>query len=175
VIGFLGTARVIPFGSFWTILIGFFVLQNAGFAAHSAQIEDKLSNFTAGDAVTPNSPIIPSNLTLREFANEYVIGKKAWRKFLVTNERGILIGVLNLDDLKTISTSMWTQTLVKDLMKSGDKLNTVVDSLSLLEVVKILEQKQDQSLIVVKEDGFVLGLIEKTSIIELLQKKPVTT
>jgi Zn-dependent protease len=174
VVGFLGTARIIPFGSFWTILIGFFVLQNAGFAAQSAKIEDKLNNLTAADAVTPNSPVIPSNLSLREFANEYVIGKKQWRKFLVTNEQGTLMGVLDTDDLKTIPTSTWTETLVKDLIKSADKLNTVVDSLSLLQVVKILEQKQDQSLIVVKEDGFVLGLLEKASIIELLQKKALT-
>ena len=173
-IGFLGTFKVLPFGSIWTALIGFFVLQNAGFSAQSAQIEDKLNQFTAADAVTQDSPIIRDNLNLREFANEYVIGKKVWRKFLVTNEQGILIGILNLDDLKTIPTSMWTQTLVGDLMKQEENVNKVLDSVSLLEVVKILEQKQDKSLIVVKEDGFVLGLIEKTSIIELLQQKTVT-
>lgn len=173
-VGALGTLKVLPFGSFWTVLIGWFLLQNAGFSAQSAQIEDKLNHFTAADAVTPNSPVIKDNLTLRTFANEYIIGKKEWRKFLVTNENGNLIGVINVDDLRTISTSLWNQTFVKDLMKSEDNVYTVLDSLSLLEVAKILEEKQEQSLIVVKEDGFVLGLIEKTSLIEFLQKKPAT-
>ncbi len=170
IIGALGTFQVIPFGSFWTILIGWFLLQNAGFSAQSAQIEDKLNHLTAQEAVTQDSPIISQDLNLREFANQYVIGKKVWRKFLVTNTIGHLIGILDVDDLKTISTSLWVQTLVKDLMKTPTNLDTVLNSVSLLEVAKILEAKQDQSLIVVKEDGFVLGLIEKNSIFDLLNK-----
>lgn len=174
IVGALGTLNVIPYGSFWTILIGWFLLQNAGFSAQSARIEDKLNHYTAADAVLPNSPIIREDLNLREFANSYIIGKQEWRKFLVTNEQGNLIGVIDVDDLKTVSTSMWPQTLVRDLMKSKEHLNTVLDSLSLLEVVKILEQQKEPQLIVVKEDGFVLGLVEKSAIVELIQKNAIT-
>lgn len=168
-IGALGTLNVIGYGSFWTILIGWFLLQNAGYSAQSAKIEDKLNHYTAGDAVIPNSPIIKDDLTLREFANQHIIGKEEWRKFLVTNEQGYLIGVIDVNDLKTVSTSMWPQTFVKDLMKFDNHLNTVTDSLSLLEVAKIFEQQTEPQLIVVKDDGFVLGLIEKSSILEILE------
>lgn len=178
IVGALGTLNVIPYGSFWTILIGWFLLQNAGSSAQSARIEDKLNHYTAADAVLPNSPIIRENLNLREFANSYVIGQEKWRKFLITNDQGNLIGVLNVDDLKTVSTSIWPQTLVRDLMKSKEdvntNVNTILDSLSLLEVVKILEQQKEPQLIVVKEDGFVLGLVEKSTIVELIQKNAIT-
>lgn len=171
VVGALGTLDVIQFGSFWTILIGWFLLQNAGFSAQSAQIEYQLNKFTAADAVIPDSPIIKDDLTLREFANEYVIGKKQWRKFLVTNEEGNLIGTFDVDQLKTVNTSMWTQTYVRDLMKEEDNSNTIPDTLSPLEAIKILDEKKEPQLVVVKENGFVLGLIERTSILELLKSK----
>jgi Zn-dependent protease/predicted transcriptional regulator len=174
IVGALGTLNVLPVGNFWTLLIGWFLLQNAGFAAQGARLEETLGRFTAADAVMPNSPIIRDNLTLREFANEYVIGKREWSKFLVTNERGILMGVLDVNDLRTVSTSAWTETLVRDLMKSQASVKTIADSLSLLEVVKLLEQQKEQQLTVVKEDGFVVGLIEKTAIINFLQKKLAT-
>lgn len=171
VIGALGTLNVIGFGNFWTVFIGWFLLQNAGNAAQSARIEDKLNHYTAADAILPESPVIPDSLTLREFANEYVIGKQQWRKFLVTNENGILIGVLNVDELRSISTSLWNETLVSDLMKSKAEVTTVIDTLSLLEVVKLIEQQPEQELTVVKENGFVVGLIEKQGIMKFLQSK----
>jgi Zn-dependent protease len=170
-IGALGTLNVIPFGNFWTLLIGWFLLQNAGFSAQSARLEDKLNNYTAGDAVIAESPIIQENLSLREFTNEYVIGKKVWQKFLVTNELGQLVGVLNVEDLKSISTLMWSETLVKDLMKPHTDIKTISDSLSLLEVAKMFEKQPEKELTVVKENGFVVGLIEKNSIINFLQKQ----
>jgi Zn-dependent protease len=174
IVGALGTLNVIGFGNFWTLLIGWFVLQNAGTAAQSARIEDKLSNYTAADAIVAESPIIKSDLTLREFANNYVIGQQKWRKFLVTNEEGTLIGVLNVDDLRNVSTHEWNEIKVADLMKSKEGVKTVIDSLSLLEVAKILEQQQEPELTVVKENGVVLGLIEKQGIIRLLQNSLTT-
>jgi Zn-dependent protease/predicted transcriptional regulator len=174
IIGALGTLNVISFGNFWTLLIGWFILQNAGTAAQSARIEDKLSSYTAADAIVADSPIINSNLTLRDFVNNYVIGKQQWRKFLVTNEAGTLIGVLNVDDLRNVSTHEWNEVKVGDLMKSKEGVKTVIDTLSLLEVAKILEQQQEPELTVVQENGVVLGLIEKQAIIKLLQNSLTT-
>ncbi len=171
IIGALGTLGVIPFGSFWTVFIGWFVLQNAGNAAQSAQLEDKLNHYTAADAFTKESPVVKETLTLREFANNHVIGKQPWRKFLVVDENGILSGVMDIEDLRATSTHLWNESTVKDLMKSKDDVKTVNDSLPLLEVVKILELQNQPELTVIKDDGTVLGLIEKKSIMEFLQQQ----
>lgn len=174
IIGALGTLNVIGFGNFWTVLIGWFLLQNAGNAAQSARLEDKLNHYTAKDAIIADSPVIQGDLTLRQFVNDHIIGKQQWRKFLVTNTEGILVGVLNVDDLKTVSTHEWNEVKVIDLMKSAEGVKTVSDSLSLLEVAKMIEQQQLQELTVVKDNGFVMGLIEKQGIIKLLQNSLTT-
>ena len=171
-IGVLAVLGLSPVGSFWTLLIGWFLLQNAGVSAQSATVQETLSNYTAEDAVLPDSPVVDANLTLREFVNEYVIGKPQWSKFLVTDEEGHLQGAIAANDLKTVPTSDWTDIQVAELMQPAETITTVKSNQSLLEVVKMLEEKQDvKQLTVVRENGVVVGLLEKASIISLLQTK----
>ncbi|MGC1247206.1 MAG: site-2 protease family protein [Spirulinaceae cyanobacterium] len=173
-VGGLAILGISPVGSFWTLLIGFFLLQNAGFSAQSANLQDKLNNLTAADAVIPNSPVISADLNLREFANNYVIGNGKWRKFLVTNEAEQLIGTVVVDDMKLVSTSLWPETSIQEVMKSTAETITVNARQSLLEVVQLLEQKEVQQLPVISENGTVVGLLEKASIMSLLQKQGQT-
>lgn len=169
-IGGLSILGLIQFGNFWILLIGFFLLQNAGVSAQSAQVQETLNGYTAEDAVIPDSPVVPNHLTIREFVNEYVIGKNQWRKFLVVNEEGNLSGVLNVEALKKVSTSEWTEVKISDVMEPAKDIITIQSDQSLLEVVKMLEDDPLKQLTVIRENGSVVGLLEKNSIIKLLQK-----
>ncbi|MFM8306929.1 MAG: site-2 protease family protein [Microcystis aeruginosa] len=171
VIGALSILGITQFGSFWTLLIGIFLLQNAGFSAQSAKVQDFLSRYSAKDVISPNSPVVPINLTLREFANNYVIGKQQWSKFLVTDSEGKLLGVINVEDLKTIPTSQWTEVNIGRLLQTSESLKLVLSHTSLLDVVKILEGENLSQVTVVEENGTVLGLIEKASILTFLSQK----
>ena len=171
IIGGLAVLDISPVGSVWTLLIGWFLLRNAGFAAQSATVSEKLSNYTAEDAVIGDSPIVSANLTLREFVNEYVIGKDKWRKFLVTDEEGKLRGEIATEDLKQIPTSQWTEIKVEELIKESTNINTVKSDQSLMEVIQLIEQQNLSELAVVKEDGVLIGLLEKTAIVSLLQQE----
>ena len=173
-IGILGTLGITRYGSLWTAFIGWFLLQNAGTASKSASLEDKLNKYSASDAISVGSPVVFGELSLRKFVNEYVIGKHSWQKFLVTNEVGSLIGVLHVEDLPSIPTSQWNEVLVADLMKPATGIQTVSETLPLLEVIKLLEQQKQVELTVVKEDGVVLGLIEKQGIIKFLESNLTT-
>ncbi|TRU33337.1 MAG: CBS domain-containing protein [Microcystis aeruginosa Ma_MB_F_20061100_S20] len=171
VIGALSILGISQFGSFWTLLIGIFLLQNAGFSAQSAKVQDFLSRYSAKDVISPNSPVVPINLTLREFANNYVIGKQQWSKFLVTDSEGKLLGVINVEELKTIPTSQWTEANIGRLLQTSESLKLVLSNTSLLDVVKILEGENLSQVTVVEENGTVLGLIEKASILTFLAQE----
>ncbi|MBW4577556.1 MAG: site-2 protease family protein [Aphanothece sp. CMT-3BRIN-NPC111] len=171
IIGWVAIASGLFLGQFWNLLVGWFLLQNAGRAAQTARVQDKLAGLKAEDAVTPNSPIVPAELSLREFANEYIIGKGNWSRFLVTDEEGQLVGAIAVDDLKTISTSQWPETQVKELMQPCQLDTTVKSDQSLLEVVTLLEQQKLTQLPVIRENGVLVGILEKAYIISLLQKR----
>ena len=168
----LGAIAIITgfFGNFWNILIGWFLLQNAGQSAQSAKVQNQLAGLTAADAITTeDSPIVSDSLSLREFANNYIIGKTAWSRFLVTDDAGQLAGAIATDDLKSVPTSHWPQVQVKELMKPINFSTAVQPDQSLLEVATLLEQLKVQELPVIRDNGVLVGLIEKSAIIRLLQ------
>jgi len=172
IIGWIAIATGI-FGNIWNLVIGWFLLQNAGQSAQYATVQNKLAGLTAADAVTAESPIVSENLSLREFANDYIIGKtNNWRRFLVTGDGGQLVGAIDLDDLKTIPTGSWPSVLVKELLKPIEFSATVEPSRSLLEVVTLLEQHKVQEIPVIRENGVLVGLVEKAEIARLLQRRP---
>ena len=170
-LGVLSIAGISQVGSFWTLLIGFFLLQNAGMATRSATVQDKLDQYTAQDAVVADSPIVDSELSVREFVNQYVIGKERWRKFLVINETQQLIGAVTLEDLKTIPTSEWNDIQLREIVKPVPEVETISAQTSLLEVAKIIETKNLKELVVVAEADKVVGLLEKSSIANLMMEK----
>lgn len=171
IIGWIAIATGI-FGNIWNLVIGWFLLQNAGQSAQYATVQNELAGLTAADALTTESPIVSQDLSLREFANNYVIGSThTWRRFLVTDDAGQLVGAIDLDDIKTIPTGTWPQVLVKELVKPIEFSTTVKPELSLLEVVTLLETLKVQELPVIRENGVLVGLVEKAEIARLLQRR----
>lgn len=171
----LGIASILgltEFGSIWTLLIGWFLLQNAGRSAQSAAIQEQLSGLTAADAVYTESPIVSADLSLREFANTYIIGSKVnWRKFLVVDADGQLIGDIEVDAMKTVPTNDWWDVPVRELTKPIEKVQKIPATESLLDIMPLVQAEEPGVLTVVKEDGSVVGLIEKDSIFELMQRR----
>ena len=156
--------------NFWTILIGWFLLSNAGLLAKDATLRNQLSQLTAEDALVDENPIVPQTLSLRTFVNDYIIGKTATRQFLVTNEVGELVGQISGDDLKVIPTSQWPFIQVQEVMQPVEFSTTIDAQQSLLDVVTVLEKQQLNELPVVR-NGVLVGLIEKASIRRLLEQR----
>jgi Zn-dependent protease len=171
-LGLLNLLGVSTVGNIWTLLIGWFLLQNAGRYAQAASVQEQLSGLTAADAVVSNSPIVSADISLREFANDHIIGNPSnWRKYFVTDENGQWIGEIPVDAMKTIPTNDWWNVLVRELMQPKRQAETVVSSQPLLDVVTLLEQKKLPELVVLQENGRLVGLLERASIMQLLQRR----
>lgn len=169
-----GLVPLLLFGSvanFWNLLVGFFLLQNAGNSAQFARVQEKLTGLTAEDAVTHDSPIVSANLTLREFADERVISGQNWHRFLVIDDDGQLVGAIAIDNLRTIPTAMWSETQVKEVMRPITESTTVQSDQPLLEVMQLLEQQKVSVLPVIRKNGVLVGILEKAAIIQLLQSR----
>ncbi|NET35741.1 MAG: site-2 protease family protein [Cyanothece sp. SIO1E1] len=167
--GTLSVLGISNFGSFWTVLIGWFLVQNAGRSGQSAKLQAQLSNLTAADAVIPKSPIVVASSSLREFANNCIIGNDVkWHKFLVTDDTGKLMGEVAVSALKTIATSEWWNIKVQALMQPIEPMLTVQSDQSLLDVVTLLERENLSALPVIDNNQVLLGLLEKASIRRLI-------
>ncbi len=169
-VGVLGLFNLVPFGSFWTILVGWFLLQNAGFSARNAQVKDMMEGYSAEDAIMDNSPIVLSSLNLREFVNNHVIGQTPWRQFLVVDAADQWIGTLDVSALKQIPTSDWPSIMINQIMDAPDPSLIIAADSTLFDVAQKLDQLKVSELAVVSASGELLGLVEKASIQQKLQK-----
>jgi Zn-dependent protease/CBS domain-containing protein len=170
-LGLASIFNLTSFGSVWTLLIGWFLLQNAGRSAQSAAVQEKLSGYTAADAVYADSPIAKGSQSLRELANNYIIGsQRNWRKFLVTNEDGRLVGEIEVDALKTIPTSEWWEVTVDQLVHPIETLTQVPANMPLLDALSLFQDDQAGVVVVVNDAEQVVGLLERDSIFQMLQQ-----
>lgn len=166
------------FGSFaniWNGLIGWFLLQNASRAVQFARVQEQLADLTALDAVTAGSPVVSEQLSLREFADMQILSRNDWHKFLVTNQDGQLVGTIATNDLQNVPVEDWADTPVRNLMHEIEPSLTVSSDRPLLDVVKLLEEKRLPALPVIQENGVLVGLLEKTAIVRLLQHRVQAT
>lgn len=161
--------------NFWNVLIGWFLLQNAGRAAQYATVQDRLAGLTAADAVIAESPVVANSLTLREFADQRILDGRNWRKFLVAAEDGQLLGTIAVDDLRMIPSEQWADTTVQAFMRPIESSLVVESDRPLLDVMKLLEERKITAMSVVRENGRLVGLLEKAAIIQLLQRDTVAT
>ncbi|MGB3614219.1 MAG: site-2 protease family protein [Elainellaceae cyanobacterium] len=156
-------------GSPWTLLIGWFLLQNAGRSAQSAAVQEQLSDLTAADAMYEPSPIVDADLVLREFANQYLIGSDtAWKKYVVVDSDRHLVGEILVDAIKTVPTMDWWDVPVRNLVQPAD-LPQVLASEPLIEVLPRLSDETVTTILVVTESKEVVGILERESVFKRLQ------
>lgn len=172
----LGVLSVLGFsniGSFWTLIIGWFLLQNAGQSAQSATIQEALSGFTAADAVLGSSPVVSEGSTLRELADVAVMASLSgrWTQFLVQDDQSKFVGTIQLEVLKIIPSSQWSEHHVQDFVKPMAEGNQVQSDQPLLDVMGQLEKQGVQALAVIRSNGTLVGLLEKAQIIDLLRQE----
>ncbi|MEM9807879.1 MAG: site-2 protease family protein [Cyanobacteria bacterium P01_D01_bin.56] len=178
VLGGLSILGISNVGSVWTLVVGWFILQNAGQAAQSARVQEALLGLTAGDAVLANSPIIGASSTLRDLADDAVLASdSSWRRFLVNDAENRLVGAIDLNVLKTVASADWSRHSVQEFVQPVAQDIRVQADKPLLDVIQQLEHQKIQTLAVMQENGALLGLLEKAEIIHLLQRKamPQTT
>jgi Zn-dependent protease len=180
--GWLAIASgVLPFvlsgslGNIWNVLIGSFLLQNAGRSAQFARVQEQFTGLTAADAITPNGPVVLDRLSLREFADKLILSRDNWRQFLVVNADGMLMGAIAVDALQNIPNDLWATTLVGQLAQPIEASKTLHAEQPLLDVVKLLEETKGSTWPVIQNNGVLVGLLEKASIIRLIQRRAQAT
>lgn len=172
-IGALSVLGLSNIGSFWTLIIGWFLLQNAGRSAQSATLQEALSGLTAADAVLEDSPVITANSTLRDLADASVLsgGTNRWQRFLVKDDQGQFVGTIQMEVLQNIPSDQWSDREVRDFVTPMSQTTQVRANEPLLEVMGQLDQQGIQALAVIQENGVLVGLLEKAQIVALLQQK----
>jgi Zn-dependent protease/CBS domain-containing protein len=156
---------------FWNILVGWFLIQNAKGSGQFARVQSRLDGLVVADALSANSPIVSVDASLRDFVDLRTLNQGNWRKFLVADAAGHLVGEITVDVLQGIPAELWSSKKVGAVMESIKPTTTIETGSSLMAAIEQLEKHQLSALTVIQTDGVLVGLVEKTVIIDLIQQR----
>jgi Zn-dependent protease/CBS domain-containing protein len=155
----------------WNILVGWFLIQNARSAGQFARVQSRLDGLVVIDAVGDNSPIVSADASLRDFVDLRTLQPGNWRKFLVIDAASKLVGEVTVDVLQSIPSELWASKKVGAVMEPIDLTTIIEAGSSLMAAIEQLEKHQLSELKVIQADGSLVGLVEKVSIIDLIQQR----
>jgi Zn-dependent protease len=158
-------------GTIWIALIGWFVLRNANAYDRLTTIQEILLELTAADAMTREYRVVNAHLTLREFAEQYVLTDVFHPIPYFAASEGRYRGKINIQDLQNVERSLWDQMTLLDITHSLDQIVSVAEKTPLFEIINTLEEITESQITVLSPAGAVSGMIDRGDIVRAIATK----
>ncbi|MGA7933945.1 MAG: site-2 protease family protein [Kovacikia sp.] len=158
------------YGGLWIAFLGWFGVQNASSYDRLTNLQEILLQMKALDATTREFRVVDANMTLRQFADEYLLEVTRPMVYFAASD-GRYRGLVATDELHYVERSEWeTQTLFR-IIHPLTEIPTVEESSRLVDVIQTMENQQLRRITVLSPAGAVSGIIDRGDIIQALAKK----
>lgn len=154
----------------WIALIGGFIIRNARAYERLTRLQETLLNLVVADAMTRDFRVVDANLTLRAFADEYILSDSQTPMPYYTTQEGRYRGLVAIEDLHFIERSNWDTQTLASIVRPLAELATVAEKASLVEAINSLESDQIKRLTVLSPAGTIAGIIDRGDIVRAVAK-----
>ncbi len=167
-LGVLSLFRGAIIGGIWLILIGWFLAQAAEASYRQLILRRLLEEVRVSDAMMHGAETVDPELNLRDLVDDYFL-KRRYSGLPVTDERGALLGLVTLSQVKGVERGKWPFTRVGDVMTSVGEMavvrpdDTLAAGLSQMESTGV-----GRALVTV--DGRLAGVITRSDISRWLER-----
>ena len=155
-------------GAIWITLIAWFVLRNANSYDQLTSLQEALLKIQVAEAMTREFRVVDANLSIRDFATEYILSNTNNSLPYYAASEGRYRGLILIQDLQNIERSEWEEKKLRDIAHPLTEIPSVSENSCLLEVVKKLETISDRRLTVLSPAGAVAGIIDRGDIIKAI-------
>lgn len=152
----------------WIAFIGWFVLRNASAYDRLTGLQESLLNLVAADAMDREFRVVNANLTLRDFAQEYILADITSPSTYYAASEGRYRGLIRMRDLHSIERSEWESKTLANIAHPLTEIPSVQEKTSLLEVINCLEQIEDRRITVLSPSGAVAGVIDRGDLVKAI-------
>jgi len=149
----------------WLALIGSFVYRNANAYDRLTILQEALLELQASDAMTRNFRVLDATMSLRSFADEYILADIQTNKPYYAASEGRYRGLVKIQDLQTIERSRWEMESLESLVHPLSDIATVEEKTPLIDVINTLETWQLKHLTVLSPAGAIAGVIDRGDIV----------
>jgi Zn-dependent protease/CBS domain-containing protein len=162
-IPFLGTGLG---NGLWLAFIGWFLNTASAQSYRKVVIQDILEDVPVARLMRSNTPIVPPGISVSSLVHDHVMGTDD-HSFPVLDD-GRLIGLVTLEDVRSVPRNAWETTVVRQIMTSADQLLTVAPDEDAAEALNKLMGHDVRQLPVLR-DGELAGLLRRRDIVKWLQ------
>ncbi|MEO1210232.1 MAG: site-2 protease family protein [Cyanobacteria bacterium J06638_20] len=158
-------------GALWSVLIGWFILNNANSYSRVADLQEAVSNLSAAEAMTRDFRVVEAGLTLQRFTDDYLLREEGRYPTFFAASDGRYRGQILPDDLQQIERSEWNRQILQSIAHPLSDIPTVNEATALTEAIDKLERLDLSRITVLTPAGAVAGVIDRGDIIRALAQK----
>jgi len=173
--GFWGAQWQLPvigpvnwFTGVWIAFIGWFLDNAASSSRAQTVLKESLKGFTARDVMSEGCPSVAPDLSVGRLVHELVL--PSGKRCALVLEHDSVLGMVTLANIKAAPRENWDITPVKAIMTPKDRLMMVKPETEAIKVLEIMDENDVNQLPVV-EDGHVIGMAARDSVIRFLRTK----
>ncbi|MBD2121977.1 site-2 protease family protein [Trichocoleus sp. FACHB-262] len=154
----------------WVAFLGWFILRNASAYDRMTDLQEALMQIKAADAMTREFRVVDANLTLRQFADDYLLEVARPPTYFAASE-GRYRGMVAADDLRQVERSQWENQALQAVLHPLTAIPAVQESTTLIEVINQMETQQLNRITVLSPAGTVAGVIDRGDIVRAVGNK----
>jgi Zn-dependent protease len=155
-------------GGAWLALVGWFVWRNANAYERTSNLQSGLKMIRATEVMTREFRVVNANLTLREFAETYLLqGNQNLVPYYAASD-GRYRGLVRVNLLQDIERSEWDWLTLQDIAIPLTESPHVGENSTLVEIINQLEKSGDRALTVLSPAAAVAGVIDRGDVVKAI-------
>jgi Zn-dependent protease/CBS domain-containing protein len=150
----------------WFGAIGWFLQNAAEQSMQQFRMQNTVQGVLVGSLMMRNPPVVDPGISLDHLVQQYFISQNL--RGVPVVQQGVLLGIITLTDMRGTPQSDWPSLRVADRMTPRYRLITVTPETP-IEVAMQAMSEHDIHQIPVVENGVLIGLLTRSTIIRYLQ------
>lgn len=149
----------------WFGLLGWFGLNNAINYGRLTKVQEALLELKVSDAMTRDYRVVDATMTLRKFADSYVLDETRSSVYYAASE-GRYRGLVAVEELHQIERDVWEQQSLMRIVQPLSEIPTAQEAAPLVEVIRTLENLDLRRMTVLTPAGAIAGVIDRGDIVQ---------
>lgn len=161
---FFGTGFV---SGLWLAFIGWFLNSASIQSYRQVVIQDILEDVPVAEVMRTNPPVVQPDSSVSQLVHDHIMGSDDHAFPVLDNEQ--FIGLVTLEDVRSISRDEWQTTQVRQIMTPIEQLITAQISEDAAESLQKLMRKDVRQLPIIRDNQRLAGLLRRRDVMKWLQ------
>ncbi len=166
--GFLDILSNAFLSGLWLIFIGWFLAGTARASYQQLRMREALSGVRVDQVMTTDVPVIPADMSVRQFVDEQLLHHDFSCYPVVSGEE--ILGIVGIDEVRSVTAEKWETTTVGEIVHSIDGAYEVDVNDDAWDALAKLASENVCRLVVL-EDGRLKGTVGRETVFRLVQTK----